>query len=183
MARRWYALHIYSGYESQIETKLNKIIQDGILKDSLFTVKVPVHEIVEMKNGKKKTRQEKLYPGYVLLEMDITKDKWKEIYSIIKNVNGVTGFLGADKTRLPSPLSEAEAKALNSTEGIRGETFDKQKVDFKPGETVKITDGPFNTFTGAVEDINLERNKVRVSVNIFGRSTPVELDFNQVEKM
>ena len=116
--------------------------------------------------------------------MDIDKNKWKEIYSVIKNVTGVTGFVGADKTRIPCPLSSAEVKAMLQTSGdAKGDTFVKQKVDFKQGETVKITDGPFITFSGTVEDINLERNKVRVMVNIFGRSTPVELDFNQVEKI
>ncbi len=184
MSRNWYVLHINSGYEKRIETSMNNLIHDGVLPDSLFQVKVPERDIAEIKNGKKKIRKEKLYPGYVLLEMDIDKNKWKEIYSVIKNVTGVTGFVGADKTRIPFPLSSAEVKAMLQTSGdAKGDTFVKQKVDFKHGETVKITDGPFITFSGTVEDINLERNKVRVMVNIFGRSTPVELDFNQVEKI
>lgn len=184
MSKGWFVLHVYSGYEKRVENSINELIEEKVLDNILYQIKVPMRDVAEVKNGKKKVQKKKVFPGYVLLEMDIDKHRWKEIYSIIKNLNGVTGFVGADKTRVPYPLSPEEAKAMLQTAGdSKSDVFAKQKFDYKHGETVKIIDGPFSTFTGIIEDINRERNKLKVMVGIFGRSTPVELDFNQVEKI
>ncbi len=184
MAKGWYVLHVYSGYEKRIEESINALIEDKVLPEVLFQIKIPTREVTEVKNGKKRTQKKKIYPGYVLLEMDLDKKYWKEIYPIVKNINGVTGFVGANKSRVPYPLSPDEAKSmLKLMSESKSDIFTKQKYDFQHGETIKITDGPFNSFTGVIEEINMEKNKLKVMVGIFGRSTPVELDFNQVEKI
>jgi transcriptional antiterminator NusG len=184
MSKGWYVLHVYSGYEKKVEEAVNKLIDEKVLDGILYQIKVPMRDVAEMKNGKKKIQKKKVFPGYVLVEVDIDKRRWKEIYSVIKSINGVTGFVGADKLRIPFPLANEEAKAMLQTAGdSKTDVFTKQKFDYKHGETIKIIDGPFNTFTGVVEEINRERNKMKVMVGIFGRSTPVELDFNQVEKI
>jgi len=180
----WYVLHVYSGYEKKIENAINTLIEDKILNDVLFQIKVPVRDVTEMKNGKKRTQKKKIFPGYVLLEMSLDKQTWKEVYPIIKNINGVAGFVGASKTKMPYPLSGDEAKAmLQMISDAKTDVFSKPKFDYHHGEHVRVIDGPFNTFTGVIEEINHEKNKLKVMVGIFGRSTPVELDFNQVEKI
>lgn len=180
----WYVLHVYSGYEKKIETAINTLIDDKTLSDVLFQIKIPMRDITEMKNGKKRVQKKKIFPGYVLLEMDLDKRHWKEVYPVIKNINGVTGFVGANKMKMPHPLSSDEARAmLQMMTEQKTESFAKAKFEYQHGETVKIIDGPFNTFTGIIEEINKEKNKLKVMVGIFGRSTPVELDYNQVEKI
>jgi transcription termination/antitermination protein NusG len=184
MAKGWYVLHVYSGYEKRVEESVNNIIQEKKLDGILFQIKVPMRDVAEMKNGKKRIQKKKIFPGYVLLEMELDKQHWKEVYSLIKNLQGVTGFVGANKQKNPIPITQEEARAMLQIIGeSKTDVFIKQKYDFKHGETVKITDGPFSTFTGVIEEINHEKNKLKVMVGIFGRSTPVELDFTQVEKI
>jgi len=184
MAKAWYVLHVYSGYEKRVEESINNLIQEKVLDGILYQIKVPLKDVPEMKNGKKKIQKKKVFPGYVIVEMDLDKHRWREVYTKIKDVNGVTGFVGADKLKAPFPLSSDEAKAMLQTmSDVKVDVFTKQKYDFKHGETIKIVDGPFNTFTGVIEGIDRERNKLKVMVGIFGRSTPVELDFSQVEKI
>lgn len=184
MAKGWYVLHVYSGYEKRVETSVNELIQEKKLEGVLFQIRVPTRDVSEMKNGKKKISKQKIFPGYVLLEMDLDRQAWKEVYSSIKNIQGVTGFVGANKQKSPMPIHSDEARALIQISGdSKSEVFTKQKYDFKHGETIKITDGPFSTFTGVIEEVNREKSKLKVMVGIFGRSTPVELDFNQVEKI
>ena len=182
--RGWYVLHVYSGYEKRIESSINSLIEENVLGDVLYQIKVPMRDVTEMKNGKKRIQKKKIFPGYVLLEMDLDKRHWKEIYPHIKNINGVTGFVGANKMKMPHPLSPEEARAmLQVINDQKGESYTKPKYEYQHGETVKIIDGPFNTFTGVIEEINTEKSKLKVMVGIFGRSTPVELDFTQVEKI
>ena len=184
MAKGWYVVHVYSGYEKKVEDAINSLIEEKKLDGILFQIKVPVKDVAEMKNGKKKIQKKKIFPGYVLLEMDLDKQHWKEVYSIIKNINGITGFVGANKTKKPHALSVEESRAmLQSMNETKNDMFSKPKYDYKHGETIRITEGPFSTFTGVIEEINREKNKLKVMVGIFGRSTPVELDFHQVEKI
>jgi transcriptional antiterminator NusG len=184
MAKGWYVLHVYSGYEKRIESSINALIEEDDLNDILHQIKVPVRDITEIKDGKKRTQKKKIFPGYVLLEMSLDKHKWKVVYPIIKNINGVAGFVGANKTKMPHPLSNEEARSmLQMISDTKSDVFTKPKYDYQHGETVRVIDGPFNTFTGVIEEINYEKDKLKVMVGIFGRSTPVELDFNQVEKI
>lgn len=182
--KSWYVLHVYSGYEKRIEEAINLLIEENKLSDVLFQIKVPMRDFTEIKDGKKRVQKKKIYPGYVLVEMALDKHKWKIAYPIIKNINGVSGFVGANKTKMPHPLNQDEAKAmLQIMNEIKADVFSKPKYEYHHGEHVKVVDGPFNTFTGIIEEINYEKNKLKVMVGIFGRSTPVELDFNQIEKI
>ena len=184
MAKGWYVLHVYSGYEKRVEESINSLIGERDLEGVLYQIKVPVKEIGEMKGGKKRIQKKKIFPGYVLIEMDLDKRHWKEVYPLIKNINGVTGFVGANKQKKPHPLSNEEARSILSTlSDTKAEVFVKQKYDYKHGETIKIIDGPFNSFTGVIEEVSHEKSKLKVMVGIFGRSTPVELDFTQDEKI
>jgi len=180
----WYVLNVYSGYEKRVEDVINEFIREKKFEGILFQIKVPMKDYPEMKNGKRKITKKKIFPGYVLVEMDIDSLNWKEVYVAIKNIRGVTGFIGANKQKKPFPISTDEAKAmLQSMTESKADILIRQKNDFKHGETIKITDGTFNTFTGIIEEVNHEKNKLKVMVGIFGRSTPVELDFSQVEKI
>jgi transcriptional antiterminator NusG len=184
MAKGWYVVHVYSGYEKRVEDSINLLIRDEKLQGILYQIKVPVRDVSEMKNGKKRIQQQKIFPGYVLVEMDLDKQHWKEVYAMIKDINGVTGFVGANKTKKPHALHPEEArKMLQAMSDAKGEGFVKPRYEFSHGETVRIIDGPFSTFSGLIEEINHEKNKLKVMVGIFGRSTPVELDFTQVEKI
>lgn len=184
MARAWYVLHVYSGYEKKVEEAINNLIQEKVLEGIIYQIKVPIKDIINVKNGKKRIQKKKIFSGYVLIEMDLDKQRWREIYTKIKNINGVTGFVGADRLKVPFPLSSEEVKVmLQSVSDNKSELVIKQKYDFKNGETIRIIDGPFNTFTGEIEAIDRERGKLKVMVGIFGRPTPVELDFSQVEKI
>ncbi|ADK80078.1 MULTISPECIES: transcription termination/antitermination protein NusG [Sediminispirochaeta] len=184
MAKGWYVLHTYSGYENKIERFLRKMMGDGDFGDALTDVKVPSEEVVEVKDGKKKVTNRKFLPGYILLEMDLPDRGWKAVCSQIKKIQGVTGFVGAPVGAKPQPISSDEAKAILQKSGeIKADRTVRPRQSFSVGEVVRIVDGPFDTFTGNIEEVNLEKGKLRVMVGIFGRSTPVEVDFLQVEKI
>jgi len=184
MAKGWYVLHTYSGYENKIEKTLRKMIQEQNLGEYIFDIKVPSEQVVEVKDGKKKVSTKKFLPGYILLEMDLPDQGWKPICSAIRRIPGVTGFVGSSPNLKPQPISQEEARMIFQKTGeIKGEKVLKPKQTFSIGETVRIIDGPFDSFTGTIEEVNLEKGKLRVMVGIFGRATPVEVDFLQVEKI
>ena len=172
--RRWYVIHTYSGYENKVKTNLEHRIHSMDMGDKIFQVLVPTEEEIEIKNGKRHPVERKVYPGYVLVEMNMSDDSWY----VVRNTPGVTSFVGMGTT--PTPLSDPEVKAI-----LRQIKLDapKYKVAFTKGEAVRVTDGPFTDLHGVVDEVNPERNKVKVLVSIFGRETPVELDFLQIEKL
>jgi transcriptional antiterminator NusG len=172
--RRWYVIHTYSGYENKVKTNLEHRIHSMDMGDKIFQVLVPTEEEIEIKNGKRHPVERKVYPGYVLVEMKMGDDSWY----VVRNTPGVTSFVGMGTT--PTPLSDQEVKAI-----LRQIKLDapKYKVAFTKGEAVRVTDGPFTDLHGVVDEVNPERNKVKVLVSIFGRETPVELDFLQIEKL
>jgi transcriptional antiterminator NusG len=173
---RWYVVHAYSGMEKAVERNIIERINRAGMQDKFGRILVPMEEVVEVKNGQKKTTERKFFPGYVLVEMIMGDDTWH----LVKHTNKVTGFVGGAKNR-PSPISEAEvAKIVNQMQ--EGTEKPRHKVEFVVGEYVRVKDGPFTDFNGSVEDVNYDKSKVRVSVTIFGRSTPVELEFSQIEK-
>ena len=173
---RWYVVHAYSGMEKAVERNILERIQRAGMQDKFGRILVPMEEVVEIKNGQKKTAERKFFPGYVLVEMVMNDDTWH----LVKHTNKVTGFVGGSKNR-PAPISEAEVmKIVNQMQ--EGTEKPRHKVEFMVGEFVRIKDGPFTDFNGSVEDVNYDKSKVRVSVTIFGRATPVELDFSQIEK-
>jgi transcription termination/antitermination protein NusG len=174
---RWYVVHAYSGMEKAVERNLRERIDRSGMQDKFGRILVPMEEVVELKNGKKSVTERRFFPGYVLVEMEMADDSWH----LVKHTSKVTGFVGGAKNR-PSPISEAEvAKIVNQMQ--EGVEKPRPKVEWSVGEMVRVKDGPFTDFNGAVEDVNYDKSKVRVSVTIFGRSTPVELDFAQVEKV
>jgi transcriptional antiterminator NusG len=175
--KRWYVVHAYSGMEKAVERNLRERIDRSDLQDKFGRILVPMEEVVELRNGKKAVTERRFFPGYVLVEMEMADDSWH----LVKHTNKVTGFVGGAKNR-PSPISEAEVmKIVNQMqEGIEKP---KPKTLWSVGELVRIKDGPFTDFNGAIEDVNYDKSKLRVAVTIFGRSTPVELDFAQVEKV
>jgi transcription termination/antitermination protein NusG len=187
MATGWYVLHIYSGYENKIEKTIRNMLEMGELdKEVVRDVKIPAEEVTEVKDGKKRTITRKFLPGYILVEMDLPDVDmgWKEPCSKIKKIQGVTGFVGTPASRKPQPLSGDEARAILQKSGeIKGERPTRSRHSFNPGEQVKIVDGPFETFTGTVDEVNQEKNKLKIMVGIFGRNVPVEVDFLQVEKI
>ncbi|GAB4122792.1 MAG: transcription termination/antitermination protein NusG [Gammaproteobacteria bacterium] len=176
MAMRWYVVQAYSGFENTVRKSLLERIERSGLKDCFEEVLVPTEEIVEMKQGQKKRTERKFFPGYVLVKMDMNDDSWH----LVKDVPKVLGFIGGTSDR-PAPITDAEANAI--LQRVQ-ESADKPKpkVLFEPGEMVRVTDGPFNDFNGVVEEVNYEKSRLRVAVLIFGRSTPVDLEFTQVEK-
>jgi transcription termination/antitermination protein NusG len=172
----WYVVHAYSGMEKAVERNIRERINRAGMQDMFGEILVPTEEVVEIKNGQKKTSERRFYPGYVLVQMIMNDDTWH----LVKHTNKVTGFVGGAKNR-PAPISEDEvAKILGQME--EGTEKPRHKVEFVTGEYVRVKDGPFTDFNGTVEEVNYEKNKVRVSVTIFGRATPVELEFSQVEK-
>lgn len=173
---RWYVVHAYSGMEKAVERNILERIARAGMQAKFGRVLVPMEEVVEIKNGQKKTTERKFFPGYVLVEMVMDDDTWH----LVKHTNKVTGFVGGAKTR-PSPISESEVMKIVS-QMQEGSEKPRHKVEFSVGEYVRIKDGPFTDFNGSVEDVNYDKSKVRVSVTIFGRSTPVELEFSQIEK-
>lgn len=185
MSKAWYILHTYSGYENKIEKTIRSLIQNGEISEEIVTdIKVPVEEVVEIKDGKKKIVTKKFLPGYILVEMDMPDLGWKAVCASIKKVPGVTGFVGAIGGAKPQPISAGEAREILQKAGeIKGDKSPRVSQSFTLGEQVKIIEGPFESFTGSVEEINLEKNKLRVMVGIFGRATPVEVDLVQVEKI
>jgi transcription termination/antitermination protein NusG len=172
----WYVVHAYSGMEKAVERNIRERIMRAGMQDMFGEILVPTEEVVEIKNGQKKTSERRFYPGYVLVQMIMNDDTWH----LVKHTNKVTGFVGGAKNR-PAPISQDEVgKILGQME--EGTEKPRHKVEFITGEYVRVKDGPFTDFNGTVEEVNYEKNKVRVSVTIFGRATPVELEFSQVEK-
>jgi transcriptional antiterminator NusG len=173
---RWYVVHAYSGMEKAVERNIRERINRAGMQDMFGEILVPTEEVVEIKNGQKRTSERRFYPGYVLVQMIMNDDTWH----LVKHTNKVTGFVGGAKNR-PAPISDDEvAKILGQME--EGTEKPRHKVEFVTGEYVRVKDGPFTDFNGTVEEVNYEKSKVRVSVTIFGRATPVELEFSQVEK-
>jgi transcriptional antiterminator NusG len=176
MALQWYVVHAYSNYEARVRDSLLERIKLNKLDDKFGEILVPTEEVVEIKNGEKRKTERKFFPGYVLVQMEMDEDTWH----FVKQVPKVLGFIGGTADN-PVPISDAEANnILNRVQ--EGVDSPRPKIVFEPGELVRVTDGPFNDFTGVVENVNYEKNKVTVSVQILGRSTPVELDFSQIEK-
>ncbi len=175
-AFRWYVVQAYSGFESYVKKMLESRIGMSELKDNFGDVMVPTEEVVEMREGSKRKSERKFFPGYVLVQMEMNNDTWH----LVKSVPKVLGFIGGTSDK-PAPITDAEADAiLNRIE--EGVDRPRPKVMFEVGEVVRVNDGPFNDFNGVVEEVNYEKSKMLVSVQIFGRSTPVELNFSQVEK-
>jgi transcription termination/antitermination protein NusG len=173
---RWYVVHAYSGMEKAVERNILESISRTGMQAKFGRILVPTEEVVEMKNGQRKTTERKFFPGYVLVEMVMDDETWH----LVKHTNKVTGFVGGAKNR-PAPISEADVQKIVS-QMQEGTDKPRHKVEFMVGEYVRVKDGPFTDFNGTVEEVNYEKNKVRVSVTIFGRATPVELEFSQVEK-
>ena len=173
---RWYVVHAYSGMEKAVERNILERINRSGMQSKFGRILVPMEEVVEIKNGQKKTTERKFFPGYVLVEMVMDDDTWH----LVKHTNKVTGFVGGGKTR-PSPISEAEVMKIVS-QMQEGTEKPRHKVEFVVGEMVRVKEGPFADFNGSIEEVNYDKSKVRVAVTIFGRSTPVELEFSQVEK-
>ena len=176
MALRWYVVHAYSNYEHKVKQSLEERIERYGLGDKFGEILVPTEEVVEMREGQKRRSERKFFPGYVLVQMEMDDETWH----LVKEVPKVLGFIGGSSDR-PAPISEKEAMSIlhQVQEGVEKP---RPKVLFEPGELVRVTDGPFNDFNGVVEQVNYEKSRLRVAVQILGRSTPVELDFSQVEK-
>jgi transcriptional antiterminator NusG len=172
--KNWYVIHTYSGYEDAVARNLKQRIESLGMEDKIFNVVVPKEKKIRIKNGKRRTTEEKIYPGYVLVEMIVTDDSWY----VVRNTPNVTGFVGAGTT--PIPVSPQEVDNLKKR---MGEAEPKFKIDVKINDLVKITDGPFKDFDGKISEIDEERGKVKVLVNMFGRDTPVELDSLQIKKV
>ena len=176
MSKRWYVVHAYSGFEKSVQRALTERIARAGMQDKFGKILVPVEEVVEMKSGQKSISERKFFPGYVLVEMDMDDESWH----LVKTTPKVTGFVGGTSTK-PTPISEKEvAKIMQQIQ--EGVEKPRPKVLFETGELVRIKDGPFTDFNGNVEEVNYEKSRLRVSVTIFGRATPVELEFGQVEK-
>jgi transcriptional antiterminator NusG len=185
MATDWYVLHIYSGHENKIEKTIRYMLDLGELDRKIVRdVKIPTEEIIEVKDGKKRTRSHKFLPGYILLELDLPDSSWRITCSAIRGIQGVTGFVGTPADRKPQPLTGDEARAILQKSGeIKGERLVRARQSFLQGEQVKIVAGPFESFTGTIDEVNQEKSKLKVMVGIFGRNAPVEVDFLQVEKI
>ncbi len=176
MSKRWYVVHAYSGFEKSVQRALLERIQRQGMQDLFGQVLVPVEEVVELKSGQKSISERKFFPGYVLVEMEMNDESWH----LVKSTPKVTGFVGGTANK-PSPISEREVEKImqQMQDGVEKP---RPKVLFEPGEVVRVKEGPFTDFHGSVEHVNYEKNRLRVSVTIFGRATPVELEFGQVEK-
>jgi transcription termination/antitermination protein NusG len=176
MAKRWYVVHVYSGFEKSVQRALTERIARSGMQEQFGDILVPVEEVVEMKAGQKNISERKFFPGYLLVQLELTDDTWH----LVKSTPKVTGFVGGTSTR-PTPISDKEVEDIlkQVQEGVEKP---KPKVLFEVGEAVRVTEGPFTDFHGNVEEVNYDKSKLRVSVLIFGRPTPVELDFGQVEK-
>ncbi|MEZ5566986.1 MAG: transcription termination/antitermination protein NusG [Halioglobus sp.] len=176
MAKRWYVVHAYSGYEKKVAATLRERIELHNMQDRFGDVLVPTEEVVEMRGGQKRRSERKFFPGYVLVQMELDDDTWH----LVKETPRVLGFIGG-KAESPAPITDKEAAAIlqRVEDGVEAP---KPKTLFEPGEMVRVVDGPFNDFNGVVEEVNYEKSRLNVAVLIFGRSTPVELEFGQVEK-
>ena len=176
MAMHWYVVHTYSQFEKSVQRALTERIQREGMQDKFGQILVPVEEVVELKSGQKSITERKFFPGYVLVEMEMTDETWH----LVKSTPKVTGFLGGSAMK-PTPISEKEVQNIMQ-QMQAGVEKPRPKILFEVGELVRVKEGPFTDFNGSVEDVNYDKNKIRVAVTIFGRSTPVELDFGQVEK-
>jgi transcriptional antiterminator NusG len=176
MSLQWYVVHAYSNFEHKVKESLIERVRRAGLQDKFGEVLVPTEEVVEMREGQRRKSERKFFPGYVLVQMEMNDETWH----LVKEVPKVLGFIGGSSDK-PAPITDKEAQAiLNRVQ--EGVDKPRPKVLFEPGEVVRVTEGPFNDFSGVVENVNYEKSKVRVAVQILGRSTPVELDFSQVEK-
>ena len=176
MALRWYVVHAYSNFEHRVREALTERIKRDGLEHKFGEILVPTEEVVEMRDGQRRKSERKFFPGYVLVQMEMDDETWH----LVKEVPKVLGFIGGSSDK-PAPITDKEAQAiLNRVQ--EGVDKPRPKILFEPGEVVRVTEGPFNDFSGVVENVNYEKSKVRVAVQILGRSTPVELDFSQVEK-
>ncbi|MCK5721626.1 MAG: transcription termination/antitermination protein NusG [Gammaproteobacteria bacterium] len=176
MALRWYVIHAYSGFEQQVIRSLEERIKLHGMEDKFGQILVPTEEVVEMRDGQKRKSSRKFFPGYVLIQMDMDDDSWH----LVKDAPKVMGFIGGTSDR-PAAITEKEADAILNRV-LEGVEKPRPKVLFEPGEVVRINDGPFNDFNGVVEEVDYDKSRLRVEVSIFGRSTPVDLEFSQVEK-
>lgn len=177
MDKNWYVVHTYSGYENKVKTNLEKRVESMGMTDKIFRILVPVEEETEIKNGQKKSAIKKVFPGYVLAEMVMTDDSWY----VVRNTPGVTGFVGSTGAgSKPTPLLPEEIDGILRQMGMKEQK--KLEVDFSLKDKVKVKEGPFADFVGSIEEIDPEKQKLKVHVNMFGRETPVELEFDQVEK-
>ena len=167
---RWYVVHTYSGYENKVKANLEKMVENRNLQDQIIEVVVPMEEQIEIKDGKRKTTLKKVFPGYVLVKMYMNDDSWY----VVRNIRGVTGFVGPGAKPIPLSYEEIVNMGIEQLEVV---------VDFEVGDTVKVTNGPLQDFIGVIEEINMEKHKVRVLVSMFGRETPAELEFTQIHKM
>jgi transcriptional antiterminator NusG len=174
MNKSWYVVHTYSGYENKVKANLERRIESMNMEEKIFRILVPMEDEIEMKNGKKKIAKKKVFPGYVLVEMIMTDDSWY----VVRNTPGVTGFVGSGTK--PIPLNDDEVMSILKQ---MGEDEPRTKVNVVVGEKVKVTNGPFEDFVGEIEEIYPEKGKLRVMVSMFGRETPIELDFGQIEKI
>lgn len=174
MAKRWYVIHTYSGHENKVKLHLERLIVSEKLEEKISQVLVPTEEVVEMKQGKKTSTIRKLFPSYVLVEMEMDRDAWH----LVSNAPGVTHFVG--NSTKPQPLRDSELKRILRQDSDDAEGKKEHEIPYRTGDHIKVTDGPFTEFTGVVEEIHPDRGKLKVMVSIFGRATPVELDFLQV---
>ncbi|MDI6716011.1 MAG: transcription termination/antitermination protein NusG [Actinomycetota bacterium] len=174
MAKKWYVIHTYSGYENKVKANLEHRISSMEMEDKIFDVVIPTEEVVEIKGGKKTITERKVFPGYIMVQMELDDDSWY----VVRNTPGVTGFVGSNAK--PIPLSEQEVDRI-----LQRPVFEKPKpkVEFEEGETVKVVAGPLADFTGTIAEVNVDQSKVKVMVSIFGRETPAELNFDQVAKL
>jgi transcription termination/antitermination protein NusG len=172
--KQWYVIHTYSGYENKVKANLEHRIESMGVEDQIFQVLVPMEEEIEIKNGQRQTVNKKVFPGYVLVEMVMSDESWY----VVRNTPGVTSFVGSGNR--PTPLQESEVKKILKQMGVEAPKF---KLQFTKGQSVRVKDGPFAEFIGTVDEVNPEKNKVKVLVSIFGRETPVELDFLQIDKL
>ncbi|QNO14804.1 transcription termination/antitermination protein NusG [Alkalicella caledoniensis] len=174
MEKKWYVVHTYSGYENKVKANLEKRVESMEMQDKIFSVLVPMEEETETKAGKKKTSLKKVFPGYVLVEMLMSDDSWY----VVRNTPGVTGFVGSGTK--PIPLEEGEVRHIMKKMGVEEP---KIKVDFVVGQHIKVISGPFADFSGVIEEINADKQRLKVLVSMFGRETPMDLEFTQVEKL
>lgn len=172
--KKWYVIHTYSGYENKVKANLEKRVESMNMGDKIFRILVPMEDEVEIKDGKKKTVKRKVFPGYVLVEMKMTDDSWY----VVRNTTGVTGFVGTGAK--PVPLHDSEAKGLLKQMGVEEP---KARIDLDVGQSVRVNSGPFENFMGNIEEVYPDKGKVKVLLSMFGRETPVELDFTQVDKL
>ncbi len=180
MAKEWYVVHTYSGHENKVKLALEKRVENTGLENKIFQVKIPTVEVPEIKDGKKKIKTKKFFPGYIVIEMEFDDETW----TLVKSIPGVTNFVGAYGSKKPKPLTKSEINALfDQVSHEKTKEKISAEIDFAIGEHIKVIDGPFNNFNGIIEEVYPEKGRVRVRVEIFGRGTPVELDYLQVGKI